>query len=224
MNSATPENRFNTEESGLFKKKGWMNYARRLIEWRWTGKDTAFPERQHRRSALELTHIMQNGGQHDPASCLDPRCGFDFRPAPRPSQPESTGTAPGRTGKQGEKLPKRKFTAEAVEPPKESTSRALAVIEEPPLRLTEAGVKPLEGGLSKGLAIAGGATAIGVILLGGRTATRGIWGYDDPQTGQHHKGDVGHLVIGLAEMGAGAAGLTAAVTGRLKLWSPVHIR
>lgn len=227
MSSSTPEGRFNREESELFAKKGWWNYAKRLVEWRWTGKDNTFPERQWKRNMIEATRVMQNGGRHDPSTCLDPNCAFDFRPRPaEPSTPpeSKTSAVPSeRLSPFGKKKPS-KFKAEAVEPPKESTSRALAIIEEPPLRLSEAGFKPLEGGLSKGLAVLGGTAALGAIVLGGKTAAHGIWGYDDPDTGQHRKGDVGHLVVGMGEMGVGAVGLIAAVTGRLKLWAPLQAR
>ena len=189
---STPKGRFNQEEAQLFEQKGWLNYARRLMQWRWTGKDTAFPARQQ---AHDIAG-PQSPHTHD-ANC-GPGCGPIFiRPATGKAVPRAKG----------------KFTAEAIPTP-----------EPLPLRLSEAGVHPLEGVAGKGLAILGGTAALGVILHGGLNTVRGINGYHDPETGERKGSDLTRLAIGVAELGAGAAGIVAAATGRIKLWNPVQMR
>lgn len=206
----SPEARFNAEEAAQFEK-GWLAYARRILQWRWTGKDTAFPNRERDFQRLTAIHQLQHGITHQAGlGCNDPLCGF---PASKPTTETKSGSPFGK------KNPSR-FRAEAVQPP--SQSRALMVIEQPPLRLTEAGIKPLEGMMNKGLAVLGGTAALGAVVMGGINLKRGVTGYADPQTGEHHKGDVGHLLIGTAELGLGAAGLLAAVTGRVKIWGPLQ--
>jgi hypothetical protein len=206
----SPEVRFNSEEASEFKKS-WLAYARRLLKWRWTGEDTAFPKREGEYQRLTSIQQMQHGILHQTGGCVDPLCGF---PAPEPKAPESK-PAPFSKGTR-----KSNLRAEAVTPPSET--RALAVIEQPPLRLTEAGIKPLEGVLNKSLAVLGGTAAVGAVVIGGVNLKRGVAGYTDPQTGEHQKGDLGHLLVGTAEVGLGAAGLLAALTGRVKFWGPVQ--
>jgi hypothetical protein len=129
---------FNAREAGLFKELGADGYAKRLIKWRWTGKDAHASE--------GLTSTLQ-----------------DFGP------------------------------------------------------------KALEGGLEKGLAVAGGTASVGAIILGGVNLKRGLMGYTDPATGEKKdRGDFNHLLVGAAELGGGVAGLLFSVTGRLKHWKPLE--
>lgn len=191
------EARFNAEEADLFEKKGWLNYAKRLISWRWSAEDHAFPARQAEREAMSAT-LGVDVAKHPITGCANPDCFIDF------------------TGKKSpEPKPASRFKAEVVSTP--------ATPVEPPLRLSEAGHVPLQTMLGKGLAVVGGAVAVGAIVQGGITATHGALGYRDKSTNEEKKPDAMRLVIGLAELSAGAAGLLLAVMGRIKFWGPVQI-
>ncbi|MBY0354618.1 MAG: hypothetical protein K2Q12_02685 [Rickettsiales bacterium] len=203
----SPETRFNEQEQRLFTKEGWLNYARRLVNWRWNGVDSAFPERQLAHNVIQASAALNSGKAHDSATCMAPNCIIHFNPKSPTSGPAKK---------------KSSFVAETVEPPKFSTSRELAIIPEPPLRLSDVGLHPLKTRFEKGLALCGGTVAVGAIVLGAATVKKGITGYEDPATGERKKGELAHLLVGAAEIGAGTAGLLAATTGRIKLWKPVQ--
>lgn len=88
--------------------------------------------------------------------------------------------------------------------------------------LEQFGHTALEGKLEKGLAIAGGAVAVGAIVQGGTLMAQGLTGYTDRETGEKKTSDVTRLMIGAGELGAGAAGLLFTATGRLKFWKPLQ--
>jgi hypothetical protein len=88
--------------------------------------------------------------------------------------------------------------------------------------LEQFGHTALEGKLEKGLAVAGGAVAVGAIVQGGTLMAQGLTGYTDRETGEKKTSDVTRLMIGAGELGAGAAGLLFTATGRMKFWKPLQ--
>lgn len=77
------------------------------------------------------------------------------------------------------------------------------------------------GLFGKGLSIIGGTVATGVIGHGGLNIKRGLFGYQDPETGEQKSGAFGTLIVGAAEMAAGLLSLNKALTGR---WVPGRAR
>lgn len=189
-----PENtaRSAAQERALYEKHGWLSYVKRLIVWRWAGKDT-------------LT-----GQGYDPATphvhgsqCVD-GCSSVLSPSPF----NSDGKEFNRLG--GSRRSSRRLMAEAVSPP-----------ETPRLTLAEAGLRPLENNLAKGLAVAGGSAAIGVILLGGASIAHAR---HDVSADTGHGSDYSHFAVGAAEVAAGAALLHRMALGRWSPLGPVAIR
>lgn len=76
--------------------------------------------------------------------------------------------------------------------------------------------------LGKGMAVVFGTASLGVVAHGAMNVKRGIFGYQDIESGEHKSGALSTLVLGLGEMAAGMLSLKKALTGRWGFGRAVH--
>lgn len=78
--------------------------------------------------------------------------------------------------------------------------------------------------LGKAIGIVGSTVSLGAVAHGGLNVKRGLFGYQDPETGEQKSGALSTLIVGIGEMAAGLAGLKKALTGRWGFGRAVHER
>lgn len=78
--------------------------------------------------------------------------------------------------------------------------------------------------LGKAIGIVGSTVSLGAVAHGGLNVKRGLFGYQDPETGEQKSGALSTLIVGIGEMAAGLAGLKKALTGRWGLGRATHER
>lgn len=71
-----------------------------------------------------------------------------------------------------------------------------------------------KGIFGKAMNAVGGTVSLGVIAHGGLNMKRGLFGYQDPESGEHKSGALSTFIVGAGEMAAGLASLKKALTGR----------
>lgn len=78
--------------------------------------------------------------------------------------------------------------------------------------------------LGKAVGVVGGSVSLGVVTHGMLNVKRGLFGYQDQETGEQKSGGLSVLIVGAGEIAAGLAGLKKALTGRWGFGRATHER